>query len=469
MTRKECLEILELPVGASRDEIVKTYRHLAQVWHPDRFPNNRELQQKAHVKLSKINEAYNTLIEGRATPDKNTESSRNERSNAAPNPNAPAPYRDEQVRYFGCDPRLKLLYDWPSSFSSEGVPAIIEVSSEGVTLVTFNGQLADESICYPASSLLAVEDGTNQWIRRGIQILWGHLPPLHLHVHLYFSDPEGIHTRPIDVNLKVRNAYFAHLLLKRLQPMADLEKWTAPPLPPPPPPQPTPTSPSQSASLPVETNGAFLIIITLFVLFAVGIGTVAYNTVDVEQPTIPSSVATPTSPQEIAHTFPSNAQTQDSYMQANRLPAQNQPTPFTNKEPSRPTPPPPQKREPFWTIGSTKEEVRRIEGRYLGRDSVSFSLDDKVTHWSNRNGYLKARLLVDGEVVEKGSLQNGRVTIGTPLINVLKKHGQPHSVSKGTAGGYWLNYSVYHTMDSPIGDIEIGADGKIIRINGFRF
>ena len=242
MTRKECLEILELPVGASRDEIVKTYRHLAQVWHPDRFPNNPELQQKAHVKLSKINEAYSTLIEGRATPDKNTESSRNERSNAAPNPNAPAPYRDEQVRYFGCDPRLKLLYDWPSSFSSEGVPAIIEVSSEGVTLVTFNGQLADESICYPASSLLAVEDGTNQWIRRGIQILWGHLPPLHLHVHLYFSDPEGIHTRPIDVNLKVRNAYFAQLLLKRLQPLADLEKWTPPPPPPPPKPTPPPTT-----------------------------------------------------------------------------------------------------------------------------------------------------------------------------------------------------------------------------------
>ncbi len=69
MTRKECLDILEVPVGASRDEIVTAYRHLAQVWHPDRFHNNKELQKKAHVKLSKINEAYSALIDGGATPD----------------------------------------------------------------------------------------------------------------------------------------------------------------------------------------------------------------------------------------------------------------------------------------------------------------------------------------------------------------------------------------------------------------
>ena len=95
MTRKQCLDILDLPAGASRDEIVKAYRHLAQVWHPDRFTNNQELQQKAHVKLANINEAYSTLIEGKATPDSNPESGRNGHSNAAPNSaaNAPPPPR----------------------------------------------------------------------------------------------------------------------------------------------------------------------------------------------------------------------------------------------------------------------------------------------------------------------------------------------------------------------------------------
>ncbi|MEI8019925.1 MAG: GYF domain-containing protein [Schlesneria sp.] len=69
MTRNECLEILELPSDASKDDIVKAFRQLAQVWHPDRFPNNVDLQQKANAKLAKINEAYQCLRDEKFTKE----------------------------------------------------------------------------------------------------------------------------------------------------------------------------------------------------------------------------------------------------------------------------------------------------------------------------------------------------------------------------------------------------------------
>ena len=114
MTRKQCLDILDLPAGASPDEIIKAYRHLAQVWHPDRFPNNPELQEKAHAKLAEINQAYSTLIEGRATPEPDESSPKNDRMDTGQSPQADstALYRDAQVRYLGDDPRLKAPSQW---------------------------------------------------------------------------------------------------------------------------------------------------------------------------------------------------------------------------------------------------------------------------------------------------------------------------------------------------------------------
>lgn len=61
MTRNQCLSILELRPDATPTEIAKAYRQMALVWHPDRFANNPELKEKAHVKLAEINEAYKIL------------------------------------------------------------------------------------------------------------------------------------------------------------------------------------------------------------------------------------------------------------------------------------------------------------------------------------------------------------------------------------------------------------------------
>lgn len=61
VTRKEALTILEVAETATREEIQRAYRTLARVWHPDRFPNDPELQRKAQDKLKQINAAYEIL------------------------------------------------------------------------------------------------------------------------------------------------------------------------------------------------------------------------------------------------------------------------------------------------------------------------------------------------------------------------------------------------------------------------
>ena len=55
-------EILELDSKVSSDEAKQAYRDLVNVWHPDRFPGNPRLKQKAEEKLKEINEAYERVL-----------------------------------------------------------------------------------------------------------------------------------------------------------------------------------------------------------------------------------------------------------------------------------------------------------------------------------------------------------------------------------------------------------------------
>jgi hypothetical protein len=55
--------VLELKPGASSEQIKASYKELVQIWHPDRFQNNPQLQQRAHLKLQQINNSYDFLRE----------------------------------------------------------------------------------------------------------------------------------------------------------------------------------------------------------------------------------------------------------------------------------------------------------------------------------------------------------------------------------------------------------------------
>jgi DnaJ-like protein len=57
----QAYRVLGLAPGATVDEVKTAYRDLAQVWHPDRFPDNNRLREKAQQNLQRINEAYTLL------------------------------------------------------------------------------------------------------------------------------------------------------------------------------------------------------------------------------------------------------------------------------------------------------------------------------------------------------------------------------------------------------------------------
>lgn len=58
---KRFYTVLDLPIGASKNEIKQAYRELVKVWHPDRFNHDPKLQTKAEQKMKAINEAYENL------------------------------------------------------------------------------------------------------------------------------------------------------------------------------------------------------------------------------------------------------------------------------------------------------------------------------------------------------------------------------------------------------------------------
>jgi hypothetical protein len=61
MDPRRAYRVLGLAPGAPLDEVKRAYRDLAQVWHPDRFPPDSRLKQKAENNLKRINEAHAVL------------------------------------------------------------------------------------------------------------------------------------------------------------------------------------------------------------------------------------------------------------------------------------------------------------------------------------------------------------------------------------------------------------------------
>lgn len=61
MTLTEARNILELDLTATRQEITRAYRRAARRWHPDRAPEGREEEYRAH--MQQVNAAYQRLKE----------------------------------------------------------------------------------------------------------------------------------------------------------------------------------------------------------------------------------------------------------------------------------------------------------------------------------------------------------------------------------------------------------------------
>ncbi len=122
--REEWLSILELTGGATRAEIDEAYRHLVQVWHPDRFGHNRRLQLKAQEKLKQINLAYEGLVKDTASP-----SAREPHAQSASEAKSyslvrcPHCFRTGRVAYLKVDPSQKIRCPHCAEIFTTGSPA----------------------------------------------------------------------------------------------------------------------------------------------------------------------------------------------------------------------------------------------------------------------------------------------------------------------------------------------------------
>ncbi|MDE2848439.1 MAG: J domain-containing protein [Gemmatimonadota bacterium] len=59
-TTNRALHSLDLAPGASLDDVRKSYRELALIWHPDKVPDR--VKDRATAKFTEINEAYQWLV-----------------------------------------------------------------------------------------------------------------------------------------------------------------------------------------------------------------------------------------------------------------------------------------------------------------------------------------------------------------------------------------------------------------------
>jgi curved DNA-binding protein CbpA len=70
MTRDEALRLLGLGPEASENDIKLAYREMAQILHPDKFPDKKSLQQRATEQFKHINEAREVLLGSRQSSRK---------------------------------------------------------------------------------------------------------------------------------------------------------------------------------------------------------------------------------------------------------------------------------------------------------------------------------------------------------------------------------------------------------------
>lgn len=76
VNRTEALNILGLDDDASPADIKSAYRECVQILHPDRFANNKKLQDRATEQFKRLQDAYDYLTSSRAAKSSSASSSR---------------------------------------------------------------------------------------------------------------------------------------------------------------------------------------------------------------------------------------------------------------------------------------------------------------------------------------------------------------------------------------------------------
>lgn len=67
MNRREALRALGLDEDASMEDIKTAYKETVQILHPDRFANNKKLQDRATEQFKNLQDAYEFLTKGKTS------------------------------------------------------------------------------------------------------------------------------------------------------------------------------------------------------------------------------------------------------------------------------------------------------------------------------------------------------------------------------------------------------------------
>ena len=103
MNRLEALHTLGLEEGASVDDIRIAYRETAQILHPDKFIENKKLQDRATEQFKRLQDAYRFLMDD--APKASATATRGRRGQASGEPQVSA-FTEDEVEYNSIHARL---------------------------------------------------------------------------------------------------------------------------------------------------------------------------------------------------------------------------------------------------------------------------------------------------------------------------------------------------------------------------
>ncbi len=379
----EYYRILGLPSGASLAQVRQAYRDLAMVWHPDRFPPDSRLRQKAEAQMKLLNEAYgylqNVAPRGQWARSNPPGGSSRQRTGGAPRGRRPPPPPPPPPNEGSAPPGHEASHGAPRHARARqtartALPVVIIVLLAGSLALLTNVTQSNSSSSASAGGARQASVATS---------------PAYANIAAFYQRSSAKESSGQPTQLTPN-------LVARIQERLAIT------------PTPAPTSSfSQGAGL--------------------GAGVKPAATEEPYATPIPWATST------------TDNGTQVSPQATSAQPGMTTTAPISPVPSTPAIPASPSQNADYFTLGSTKDEVLAVQGSpssvvgadwSYGWNTVCFS-NGLVSSYANVDGELKARLIPESDVSAAAS--RGYFTLGSTKDEVLAVQGSPSSV----AGAVW--------------------------------